>query len=308
VPKARGVLLLQLGVGAIAAAAVVLALIVGVRQLSWDVPSAEALVAACRSLLPDLDPRELLTVGVFGLSFTVLVLTVRAALRRMLGSRRLLRTLTVVETRTIAGTSVVVFEHRSALAFCAGLLRPRVYLSTATLRTLTSDELEAVVAHERHHARQRDPLRVFVAGVLSDGLFFVPALRKLGDRYAALAELAADRAAVQRHGGDPGPLASALLAFEEADPAVVGIAPERVDGLLGEPVRWNLPVALLAWAVTLVAGITALALRVDAVGEPVSLALVAAQSCMLLMAALPIVLVGWSALGTRRLALRPRRG
>lgn len=48
---------------------------------------------------------------------------------------------------------------------------------------------------------------------------------RLSRRYAALAELAADRAAVRASRDDVAPLASALLSFEAADPAVVGIAP-----------------------------------------------------------------------------------
>jgi len=39
-----------------------------------------------------------------------------------------------------------VFRAPGSQAFCAGLLRPRIYVSTGALRALGSDELGAVLA------------------------------------------------------------------------------------------------------------------------------------------------------------------
>jgi hypothetical protein len=70
----------------------------------------------------------------------------------------------------------------------------------------------------------RDPLRFAVGRILSGALFFVPVLRPLFDHDADLAELNADRAAVQASAGRQGPLASALLVFDAgAPPGVSGI-------------------------------------------------------------------------------------
>ena len=136
-----------------------------------------------------------------------------------------------------------------------------------------------------------------------DGLFFAPALRRLADRYGALAELAADQAAVRIHRDDPGPLASALLAFESADPAVVGIAPERVDHLLGDAPRWNLPVALGAWGLMVIGGVAALAVLVEAAAQaPVNVPLLVAQSCMVVLIAVPMFIAAGGMLGRRRRA------
>ena len=62
-----------------------------------------------------------------------------------------------------------------------------VYVSQRTVELLTEAELEAVLAHEHHHRRVRDPLRVAGGRILSEALFFVPVLRKLCERYAELA-------------------------------------------------------------------------------------------------------------------------
>ncbi len=198
----------------------------------------------------------------------------------------------------------MLFACSHPQAFCAGLLRPRIYLSDATIALLSAEELAAVLAHEAHHARYRDPLRIFFARTLSDALFFLPVLRRLAERYAALAELAADAAAVRQNHSDPAPLASALLAFDRAaDPAVVGIAPERVDHLLGERPRWQLPLALLAWAVVVVGALVIIALRTAeaTVHSTIDLPLLASELCMVMMAAVPLIMGAGALLGSRRL-------
>jgi len=54
---------------------------------------------------------------------------------------------------------------------------------------LDDGALSAVLAHERHHARRRDPLRLATGRVLARALFFLPELRDLVNRQQALAEL-----------------------------------------------------------------------------------------------------------------------
>ena len=307
VTKTRVVLALFATVAALAASAAGLALYVSIAQTTWSLPSATTLLEACARVVPTADVGSFAVLGLATLGSIVLVLTARSAFRGVRAARRVVARLRVVERRRFDGVEVEVFDHRGPLAFCAGLLRPRIYVSTGTIGLLTPEQLGAVLAHEAHHAGQRDPLRMLVSGVLADGLFFAPALRRLAQRYAALAELAADRAAAASQRGDAGALAGALLAFERADPAVVGIEPERADHLLGEPPRWGLPVALVAWAVAASAGVGALTTRlVAARQDAVSLPVVVAELCMALMAIGPVVLVATAMLGSRR-ALRGRR-
>jgi Zn-dependent protease with chaperone function len=306
--KARGIFGLQLALGAAGIAVTVLGLFVALTAVTLDAPSSSVLLEACRSfVLPQLTAGSLVALGLGSVAFAVLALAARSALRQLRARRRFLAGLRVVATAASGGATL--FADDRPQAFCAGLLRPRVYVSTGAVDSLAPDELDAVLAHEGHHARYHDPLRVFFARVLSDSLFFLPVLRRLADRYAALAELAADAAAVRRHRGDTRPLAAALLAFDErADSAVVGIAPERVDHLLGERPRWELPVALLAWATVVVVAFLVVALRTEqaTAHATVSLPLVAAQLCMVAMAVAPLVVGAGALLGARRLLRRPR--
>ena len=125
--------------------------------------------------------------------------------------------------RAVADGGAKVNTLRGAgLAFCAGWLRPRVYVSTGVLGRLSDSELRAVLAHEQHHGALRDPLRLAVSRVLCQALFFLPVLRPLHDRSADVAELRADAAALEASNGATAPLASPLLALRNTNTGDAG--------------------------------------------------------------------------------------
>jgi peptidase M48-like protein len=171
------------------------------------------------------------------------------------------------EPRTLHGARVTVLAERTPRAFCAGLLRPRIYVSTGLLATLSPAQLRSVIAHERRHAIRRDPLRCALAGALCRALWFVPSVRAARWTQAAAADLAADAAAIAAAGVRP--LAAALLVFEEAGS---GPSPQRLEQLLGRrpaTLGWPAPAAA-AVAVALAAGVAWLALGGPAVCLPLS--------------------------------------
>jgi len=298
VTRARAVLALHVGLGVLATAVLVFAFATAVGGLSFTAPSVTALAQACASfVLPEVSVAAVVSLALGSLALAVLLLGLRSAARQGLASRRIVRAL---PRRGGGPSGAILFDHAHPQAFCAGLLRPRIYLSTGATATLSAEELQAVLAHEAHHAHVRDPLRVFVVRVVGDALFFLPAARRLAERYADLAELAADAAAVRKGGAQP--LASALLTFEAADPAVVGIAPERVDHLLGARPAWQLPVALIVWSLTALTIVAVITMRLDAAqhGPALNVPLFAAQTCMLVMAFLPLLFGGLGILGARR--------
>jgi Zn-dependent protease with chaperone function len=310
VAKARGIYGLHLMVAILGAAATLFTLGVVASAVTLNPPSHQSLLDACSSfVLPKLTVASLLVLALGSAAFSVLLLAVRSGFRQIRARRRFFAGLNLLRPAPVGPPGTFLFADSRPQAFCAGLFRPRIYLSDATLALLSPAELDAVLAHESHHASYRDPLRIFFARMLSDALFFLPVLRRLSDRYAALAELAADSAAVRRRGNDSRPLASALLAFDEAaSPAVVGIAPERVDHLLGERPRWELPVALLAWAVVVVGAIIVVTIRTaDATAHTtLNLPLVASQLCMLTMAVIPLLVGAGALLAGRDLVRRTR--
>jgi beta-lactamase regulating signal transducer with metallopeptidase domain len=112
-------------------------------------------------------------------------------------------------------------------SFTYGLAKPRIAVSSGLADTLSDEELDAVLEHERYHVRNRDPLKLLLARMLAPTLFFVPILRELRSRYVAARELAADRRAFDRQGRRP--LAGALYKVT-ATPAWVQLTPAAAIG------------------------------------------------------------------------------
>lgn len=88
--------------------------------------------------------------------------------------------------------NVTVFEDRMPLAFTGGFLKPRVFLSTNLVDILDEKELRAVVLHEAHHQKSKDPLKGLAVSFLSDFLFFLPVSRFIKKAYSLTAEMTAD--------------------------------------------------------------------------------------------------------------------
>lgn len=282
--SARNLFRFTVGIGALSVLAVAVVGGVVLSSLSFALPSFAELFEACRRLVPAASPADILLTALASLGLASSFCGVRAAFRHHRSRRRLLSRLEIVGQLDRAPYPVRIVESAQPQAFCFGGLRPQIYLSTAAVSALTPAELDAVIAHETHHAAQRDPLRILVAQALRDALFFLPVMRHAAERYRALAELAADEAAV-RQTGDAAALASAMLTFEAQAPAgTVGIAPERVDHLLGQPPRWQLSLSLLglgAVTLTVIAALgAAAALLIPAGG--VSVVMLLMQLCALM--------------------------
>lgn len=214
-----------------------------------------------------------------------------------------------------AEPGVVVVEHPEPFAFAYGLRAPSVAVSRGLLDQLTPAEVDAVVAHERYHQRNRDPLKLVVARVGSAACFFLPAVGHLRARYLARRELAADRAAVGRRGCAalagalcktvPGPGWDALRAATQvASPELLALRVEQLERG-AEPPLPRLPardlgvsVAVLALltgvvvAVLVRAGVLMCALRTMAL-SPVGLAfgMVSATACAALWVWLALVAI-----------------
>jgi hypothetical protein len=80
----------------------------------------------------------------------------------------------VVAARRTGVGEVVCLESAAAAAFCAGLLRPRVFVTSGMVASLADDELDAVLVHEAEHAHRRDPLRRLAGRAAADVLFWLP--------------------------------------------------------------------------------------------------------------------------------------
>jgi hypothetical protein len=279
----------NLGVGGLGAAILALALASAWRLVNIGLPSPDDLLYACRHVI--FSGETVISLAVLtltGIGAAVLVLAARSTAHNYRAQRLVLSKLSIQYEAEYRGVGLIVFTHDRPEAFTAGLLRPRLYLSSDALRA-ENTELAAVIEHEFYHCHRYDPLRLLIVQVLSDAFFFLPAVRRLSDRYNQLAELAADDAAVSK-GASRGTLASALLTFGEgARPGVVGIAPERVDHLCGDDTRWKFPTTLVASTLVTLTALWALAITLLFMAAPkgFGVAGLSAQVCMVAMAAVP---------------------
>jgi hypothetical protein len=233
----------------------------------------------------------------------LLAIAARSLVGQVRDERAVLRRFEIVGIRRLDGRAVRIVRSRCPEAFCVGLLRPRVYVSDAALALLGRDELRAVLAHEACHAARRDPLRLLVARTLAGVFWFVPQVSVLGRRQEALAELAADAGAARQVGARS--LAAALLAFDEVPEPPTGVAPERVDSLLGRLPTCDLPWALVLVTLAGLAGLAVMAVRLAVLpGHPeLHLPPAFAPVCALATTAGLAVLGGPAALASRRVAV-----
>ncbi len=96
------------------------------------------------------------------------------------------------------------------VAGTVGLWRARTVVSARLVAQLDADALAAVMAHEAAHARHRDPLRIWLAQLLTDLQWPSPAARQRFHQWRQILELARDEEA-RLSGVEGDDLAAAVL-------------------------------------------------------------------------------------------------
>lgn len=154
---------------------------------------------------------------------------------------------------------VHVLEHEAPTAYCLPGLRPRVVVSSGTVASLSADELEGVLAHERAHVRARHDLVLEAFTVLQQAFPAVVTSRQALGEVQLLVEVLADRAARRRCGA-----AVLVRAFGALTEAGVTAAPAsaiaasdtglraRLDLLLDDRRHWVQATCVLAAAAAVV--------------------------------------------------------
>jgi hypothetical protein len=255
---------LELALGALCLTVVVLGLIV-------------ALDAVLHHLATPLhlDAHSAFVIALATVEGVVIVRATRSLTRQLRSQRAFLRALPVREP----APGLRVFPGQDPAAFCAGLLRPAVYVSEGTLRKVGETELAAILAHEEHHRARRDPLRLLLARTLSDALRPLPPFAALAERLAAVADLEADAATVEKL-GDVTALAAALVRFDELG---AGVAPRRVDRLVRAAAPETVPPLLLAAAGVALVAVSAFVAPMLIAGwhlQPLALAAACVPACL----------------------------
>ena len=180
---------------------------------------------------------------------------------------------------------MVHFADDEPRVFCSGWLRPRVFISTGALFELPSERLRVLVAHQRHHARRRDPLRLLAAHAVADGLPFLPGVRSIVIRLHGHLEAAAVRASA----ATPRPGDAAAVAGKAACSFAAGASSGRTSSARGAT-----RVAVAAWGLVPLFAVAALAVHAGGL-LPLSALDPAARGgrlCLVASAALLLVAAG----------------
>ena len=219
--------------------------------LSLPSPAAFSCNLRCLGIVPFLQ-----VLGETGKAFLLVFISASFLYSLFRAVSRISRTMTFVECarrnavpsgnvpRVPSVENVVLFRDRSPLAFSGGFLKPRIFLSTRLMEILDEKELRAVVLHESHHQRSKDPLKGLVVSFISDFLFFLPVSGFLKRTFHLASELTADAHSI-RSRSDPLDLVSSLLKVQKVDgPAASWFfdpTTERAKQLLGQPATIMLP-------------------------------------------------------------------
>lgn len=280
---------LEIALGVLGLTAAALVFIVAMDAVRFH--AAAILSCACHLQFADIGPEGWAFIVLGVIDVAVILRAGWSLIRQLRAHRSFRRRLPVLGTVEIDGEPVRVLPSSAPHAFCAGLIRPAVYVSEGLLRDCDPRELRAVVAHEVHHRERRDPLRLLLARVVSDAFRPLPPLATLAERHRALADLAADAAAVRRL-GDVQPVALALVRFDDMHAlAGGGIAPERVDQLARRTPPPSISPWLLAAAGTGLGGLAALGFPMLALGwHPEPAVPIALEAAAIVVACLPACL------------------
>ena len=161
------------------------------------------------------------------------------------------------------------------IAFCYGLRRPRICLSSGMVTALDAEQLTALLWHEQAHLLQRDPLKVAVGRAWTAMFFFLPLARTLYSGYLLAKEIEADAYACTRCGGN-GPLTAALARLLDVQDARGLVVPQaaggtdalemRVDSLLGHAPVFRIPPQILFLSSAVLVGLVGLELILTQAG------------------------------------------
>ncbi len=177
------------------------------RQLFWwrSAPAAMSLAATLLVVVPAFAIFEPLgvaeTAGPFVMTFAIatlmmcgasVYLALRSAAATQLAVRHWLRSSTPLDVDPPAGVPAYVIHSAAPIVALVGIFRPRLVAAQAVIAACTTDELNAIVAHERGHWRSRDNLKRWLMACAPDALRWTPIHQQVVAAWHDAAEDAAD--------------------------------------------------------------------------------------------------------------------
>ena len=93
-------------------------------------------------------------------------------------------------------SKIIVFNHSNPVAFCMGILNPKIYLSNCLVKMMTPKEMETIIVHEKHHLNRKDNLVLLLLQVVKNMFFFLPIVGDFVNYFHIRKEILADRGVI----------------------------------------------------------------------------------------------------------------
>src|SRR5687767_1725461 len=186
-------------------------------------PPVIAIVAIAAFLIPSYlryephDTNEFVSWKLFALAALSAIgvgLAAWRGFRSWLATRSLLRDWLAASKRIeLEGIRVptYVLRHSFPIIAVVGAIRPRLFIATHVLESLSEEELAAAIAHEYGHLAAGDNFKRSVMRISRAALLIIPCGRSLDRAWSEASESAADEHAAQRSSQVALDLASALV-------------------------------------------------------------------------------------------------
>jgi beta-lactamase regulating signal transducer with metallopeptidase domain len=105
-----------------------------------------------------------------------------------------------VITRLGLEEKTIVIKSEKYFAYCLGIRNPKIYVSTGLIKSLSDQELEAVLQHEQYHIENYDTFTMTIASIAQSLFPFFPLISDLIQKYRVEREIKADCFAVKKSG------------------------------------------------------------------------------------------------------------
>lgn len=106
----------------------------------------------------------------------------------------------VIAETTLDFNTIVLLKDDHPLAFTAGFFRPKIYLSTQLVSTLSIAEVEAVILHEYCHLSHKHVWLKASANIIKSLFYFLPIITSMANHLEYQIELMADEFVILKQG------------------------------------------------------------------------------------------------------------
>jgi hypothetical protein len=171
-------------------------------------------------------------------------------------SRALRHVISRASLRTFAGVDYRLIEGDRVALFTSGFWRPRVYVTTAAVESMSPEVQHAALLHEQAHLRAADTRWRLALALLEGAFLGLPPVRRHLDALVLQSEVAADRRALAMGAGRRPLFDAVVMAASSRGPVAAltgGCVVPRLEqladpGAAAAPVPRSGLVAVSAWA------------------------------------------------------------